>query len=48
MLIFDDVFWSYQKSPSANPYKNPEILEDYTREQIETEQIKRVIDTYGN
>ena len=46
MLIFDDVFWSYQKSPSANPDKNPEILEDYTREQIETEQIKRVIDTF--
>lgn len=46
VLIFDDVFWSHQKSPSVNPDKNPKILEDYTREQIETEQIKRVIDVF--
>lgn len=46
ILIFDDVFWSYMSSPKNNPEKRPEILEDYTREQIETEQIKRVINIF--
>ena len=46
ILIFDDVFWSFQKSPTSNPEVNPKILQDLTQEQIETEQIKRVIDLF--
>lgn len=45
-MIFDDVFWSFQKSPTSNPEVNPKILQDLTQEQIETEQIKRVIDLF--
>lgn len=46
IIIYDDVFWSHQKSPTQNPEIRPKILEDYTRNQIETEQIKRVIDIF--
>ena len=46
ILIFDDVFWSHQSSPTQNPQKNPKILEEYTLEQIETQQIKMVIDLF--
>lgn len=44
ILIFDDVFWT------GNLYKNPDLrsraIKDYTPEQLETEQIKRVIDLF--
>ena len=46
ILIFDDVFWSHQKSPTQNSKVCPKNLEDYTQEQLETEQIKRVIDLF--
>ena len=46
ILIFDDVPWSYQKSPTMNPNVYPKILDDYTQEQIETEQIRRVINLF--
>lgn len=46
IFVFDDVLWSHQKSPTQNPEIRPQILEDYTMEQIETEQIRRVIDIF--
>lgn len=46
ILVFDDVPWSHQKSPTQNPEKRPQVLEDFTMEQIETEQIRRVIDIF--
>lgn len=46
ILIFDDVFWSHQKSPTQNSEIRPKNLEDFTLEQLETEQIKRVIDIF--
>ena len=46
VLIFDDVFWSHQKSPTQNSEIRPKNLEYFTLEQLETEQIKRVIDIF--
>ncbi|MBQ6813451.1 MAG: class I SAM-dependent methyltransferase [Methanobrevibacter sp.] len=46
VLIFDDVFWSHQKSPTQNSKQKPQHLKDFTIEQLETEQIRRVIDLF--
>ena len=46
ILIFDDVNWSYQKSPTMNPEKRPRTLKEYSLEQVRTNQVKRVIDVF--
>lgn len=46
IIIFDDVHWSYQKSPTRNPEKHPRTLKEYSMEQIKTEQVKRVIEVF--
>lgn len=45
-LIFDDLNWSYGRSPDRNPMVYPEILEQYTQEQINTFQIQMVVDAF--
>ena len=44
ILIFDDVNWSFRKSPTMNPEKRPRTLKEYSREQIATEQVRTVIE----
>ena len=44
ILIFDDVFWSFSKSPTMNPEKRPQTLQELNYEQIKTPQILRVIE----
>ena len=46
ILIFDDVFWSFKESPTLNPDKRPQTLKEYSMEQIETYQVKMVIDIF--
>lgn len=46
ILIFDDVFWSIEYSPTLSPEVCPEILDDFSQEQIETEQVKRVLELF--
>ena len=45
-LIFDDLNWSYGVSPDRNPNVEPEILEQYTQEQVDTFQIQMVVDAF--
>lgn len=46
LLIFDDIFWTYKMSPTLNPEVHPETSKNYSKEQIETEQMKLVIDLF--
>lgn len=46
ILIFDDIFWTYKISPTLNPEVRPETSENYSKEQIEAEQMKLVIDLF--
>lgn len=46
IIIFDDYYWSYAKSPTQNPEKRPEILKKFTMEQLETSQVKMVVDMF--
>lgn len=39
-LVLDDVHWTFAKSRSANPERNPGIRDLYTQEQIETPHVK--------
>ncbi|WP_407423501.1 class I SAM-dependent methyltransferase [Methanobrevibacter sp.] len=48
ILIFDDVFWSFNDSPYWNndPERYSRMLENYPEEQIKSNQIKRVLDVF--
>jgi len=46
ILIFDDIFWSYKMSPTVNPEIHPETSKNFSKEQIETAQMKLVIDLF--
>ncbi len=46
ILIFDDVYWTFQNSPTVNPKTRPKTLLEYNEEQIRTEQILRVINVF--
>ena len=45
-IIFDDIDWCHAKSPTANPEVKPETLTNYTMEQINTCQVKMVVDIF--
>lgn len=45
-IIFDDINWSYGNSPTMNTEKRPEILNEYSLEQINTFQVKMVVDIF--
>lgn len=45
-IIFDDLDWSYAKSPTINPEKRPDILDKMTMEQINAFQIRMVVDVF--
>lgn len=44
ILDFDDYTWSYAASPTANPAKNPAILDMLTEEQIAAAQVGMFVD----
>ena len=46
IIIFDDVNWSYQRSPTMNPKKRPRTLKKFSKEQIKTKQVRRVIEIF--
>lgn len=46
IIIFDDVNWSYQRSPTMNPKKRPRTLKEFSKEQIKTKQVRRVIEIF--
>lgn len=46
ILIFDDVEWTFGKSPTVNPEKRPQTLNELTPEQIITPHVRRVIDVF--
>lgn len=45
-IIFDDLDWSYAKSPTQNPEKRLEVLDLMTMEQINAFQIRLVVDVF--
>ena len=45
-IIFDDLNWSYGSSYDRNPEVYPEILEQYTQEQVDAKQIQMVVDAF--
>lgn len=46
MIVFDDINWCQATSPTMNPVKNPNILREYTAEQISTCQVKYIVDIF--
>ena len=44
-ILFDDYDWSHATSPSMNPGVFPQIKNQYTDEQINTKQIKLLVDS---
>lgn len=46
IIVFDDINWSYAKSPASNPERKPDVLKWYTQEQIEACQIAMVVDIF--
>ena len=47
-LAFDDLHWSYGHSHDRAPQVEPEILEQFTQEQVDTFQIQMVVDAFMN
>jgi predicted O-methyltransferase YrrM len=45
-LLFDDLTWSFAKSPTNNPRVRPEIAKQYSAEQIETPHVKLVCELF--
>ena len=45
-LILDDLQWSYGNSYNLNPQVYPQILEQYTQEQVDTLQVLMVVDAF--
>lgn len=41
-LLFDDVTWTFGKSPTQNPHAKPETAGQFTQEQIETPHVRLV------
>ena len=46
IIIFDDVRWSIESSPTCNPKKNPNVAKQFTQEQIEACQVEYVVDCF--
>lgn len=46
MVLFGDVEWSIEKSPTLNPKKAPKTREKYTEEQIKIKPIKELLSIY--
>lgn len=46
ILIFDDVYWTYENSPTMNPENRPKTLWEFNEEQIKTSQVLRVIEVF--
>jgi len=42
-IVFDDMKWTFDKSPSLNANVNPAILEYYTPEQLSVPHIERIV-----
>lgn len=45
-IYFDDYHWSIKTSPTMNPNQFPQILNQYTEEQIDSKHIKILIDIF--
>ena len=45
-LVFDDVNWTFNKSPTVNPLRNPSILERYSAEQLDTPHVDLIIKVF--
>lgn len=43
-LILDDLLWTFRKSPTNNPAKNPGLLKIFTEEQLATPHIQFIVD----
>ena len=44
IMVFDDIEWSILGSKTMNPQEYPEILEQYTEEQMNAYQVKMILD----
>lgn len=42
-IVFDDMYWTFSKSPTMNPDRKPEIRKDYSDEQLTLPHIERVV-----
>jgi predicted O-methyltransferase YrrM len=45
-LVFDDMYWTFKKSPVMNPERRPTIREDYSDEQLSIPHIELVVDLF--
>lgn len=46
ILIFDDVYWTYDNSPTMNPKNRPKTLWEFNEEQTKSEQVLRVLNVF--
>lgn len=45
-VVFDDMYWTFAQSPTSNPEKQPEVLQMYTKEQLEAYQVDMVVSLF--
>ena len=46
IIIFDDIHWSFNNSPTLNPQKNPTTSTLYNEEQLLSEQVLMVVNVF--
>ena len=46
IIIFDDMYWSYENRPTCNPKVSPGTSNLFTEEQIKDCQVKRVVEAF--
>lgn len=45
-LVFDDMYWSFNRSPVLNPQKKPQIREDYSEDQLARPHVELVVELF--
>lgn len=46
VIVFDDIHWSFDNSPTLNPQKNPITSTLYNEEQLRSEQVLMVVNVF--
>ena len=46
LIVFDDMYWSLEESPTQNPRVNPGVKTKYTDDQIVTPHVNMIVDLF--
>ncbi|HBG99053.1 MAG: class I SAM-dependent methyltransferase [Rhodobacteraceae bacterium] len=45
-IVFDDMYWTFNKSPVMNPQKKPSITKDYSDDQLDRPHVELVVEVF--